>query len=289
MDYKELGRTGFRLPEIGQGTWKYSGGADALRAGIELGACFVDTAESYGTEGSVGEAVRGRRDRVFLATKVSPEHFRHADVLRAADNSLRRLNTDHIDLYQLHRPNYTVPIEETMGALEELVNAGKVRFIGVSNFSEGEIRKAQAALSKHRIVSNQVRYSVADRTIETGLLSYCQEHDITVLAFSPLASGLQNLKARDPGRALARVAAMAGKSEAQVALNWCIAKAGVVAITKTNSIERVRENCEASGWRLSADQARILDRGIRFRRRRPAVAMLRRLLTRVEQRLGRSL
>ena len=253
--------------------------------GFELGACFVDTAESYGTEGSVGEAVRGLRDRVFLATKVSPEHFRRSDVLRAADNSLRRLNTDHIDLYQLHRPNYAVPIEETMGALEDLVNAGKVRFIGVSSFSEGELKRAQAALSKHRIVSNQVRYSVADRTIETGLLSYCQEHDITVLAFSPLASGLQNLKARDPGRALARVAAMAGKSEAQVALNWCIAKAGVVAITKTNSIERVRENCGASGWRLSADQTRILDRGIRFRRRRPAVAMLRRLLMRVEQRL----
>jgi hypothetical protein len=289
MDLKELGGTGLRLPEIGQGTWNYRGGAAPLRAGIELGACFIDTAESYGTEDSVGEAIRGLRDRVFLATKVSPGHFRRSHLLQAADNSLRRLKTGYIDLYQLHRPNYTVSIEETMGAVEELVDAGKVRFIGVSNFSEGEIKKAQAALSRYRIVSNQVRYNLADRTIETGLLSYCQEHAITILAYSPLAGGLQHLNARDPGGTLVRVAAMAGKSEAQVALNWCIAKGQVVAITKMSSIARVRENCEASGWRLSADQIRMLERGVRFRRRSAAEAVLRRVVTRVEQRFGKSL
>jgi hypothetical protein len=115
------------------------------------------------------------RSRVFIATKVSPAHFRRSDVLMAADKSLERLRTDCIDLYQLHRPNYTVPIEETMGAMEELVDAGKIRFIGVSNFSVGEVRKAQAALSRYRVVSNQICYNLVERSVELGLLRYCRE------------------------------------------------------------------------------------------------------------------
>jgi len=100
--------------EIGLGTWEYRGGVEPLRRGIELAACFVDTAESYGTEEIAGKAIRGVRDRVFLATKALPRHFRRADLLRAADQSLARLKTDHIDLYQLHWPHYTVPLDETM-------------------------------------------------------------------------------------------------------------------------------------------------------------------------------
>ena len=189
MNYKELATTVIELPELALGTWRHQGGVEALLAGIDLGAKFIDTAESYGTEEVVGAAIKGIRSRVFLATKVSPRHFRREEVIRAAESSLRRLQTDHIDLYQLHWPNYTVPIAETMGAMEELVGMGKVRFIGVSNFSAREIEKAQVSLSKAKIVSNQVRYSLVDRTIEYGLLQYCEAKKITILAFSPLASG----------------------------------------------------------------------------------------------------
>jgi aryl-alcohol dehydrogenase-like predicted oxidoreductase len=184
MICKELAKTGITLPELALGTWQYQGGVEPL------GANVIDTAESYGTEGVVRQAIQGIRHKVFLATKVSPRHFRRPDIIRAAEQSLKRLKTDYIDLYQLHWPNYTVPVGETMAAMEELVETGKIRFIGVSNFSASEIEKAQATLSKNRIVSNQVRYNLVDRTIEHGLLQYCEAKQITVLAFSPLANGL---------------------------------------------------------------------------------------------------
>src|SRR4029077_2021671 len=140
------------------------------RAAIEYGACLIDTAEAYGTEEIVGQAISGRRDRVFLATKVLPRNFKRRDLVAAAERSLRRLGTDYIDLYQLHWPNLTVPIEETMRGMEELVDTAKVRFIGVSNFSVRDLINAQAALSKQRIAANQVRYNLVERTIEGGLL-----------------------------------------------------------------------------------------------------------------------
>ncbi len=285
MNYKCLADTTVRLPEIGLGTFNYKGGVEPLRAGIALGASLIDTAESYGTEEIVGEAIRGNRDRVFLASKVSPTHFRRQALLLAAERSLQRLRTDYIDLYQLHRPNYTVPIQETMAAMEELVEQGKIRFIGVSNFSVAELKRAQAALSKHKIVSNQVRYSLVERSIEPELLSYCQENRIAVIAYSPLAKGLPHIKLRDPENFLAHVAAMTGKTEAQVALNWCVAKNAVIAIPKATSVDHVVENCAASDWQLSPDQIRLLE-GIGFRRRGRLEAALRRLARRVLQRVG---
>jgi len=198
MLLRELGKTGIRLPEIGFGTWNYSGGVEPLRAAIERGARLIDTAESYGTEEIVGEAIKGRRHQVFLASKALPRNFRRRDLLAAAERSLRRLGTDHIDLYQLHWPNLTIPIEEPMRAMEELVDTGKIRFIGVSNFSVRDMVNTQAALSKQRIAANQVRYSLIERTIEGGLLEYCQKKRIMVIAYSPLATGLGNIRAADP-------------------------------------------------------------------------------------------
>src|SRR5262245_51313569 len=131
MFLTELGRTGVRIPEVGLGMWDYHAGPDPLRSGLDADALFIDTAESYGNESVAADAITGRRAKVFLATKVSPQNFRRADVHKAADNSLRRLRTDYIDLYQLHKPNDAVPLEETLGAMEELVDAGKVRYIGV--------------------------------------------------------------------------------------------------------------------------------------------------------------
>ena len=264
MEYKELGATGVKLPEIGLGTWNYRGGVEPLRKAIELGAYLIDTAELYGTEDVVGEAVDGRRQKVFIATKVSANHLRSDQVLRAAEQSLKRLRTDYIDLYQIHWPDLSVPIEETMGAMEKLVDAGKVRFIGVSNFYLKNLREAEASMKKHKIVSNQVKYSLVCRGIEEDMLSYCQNNRITVIAYSPLDKGAlaaKSLFKRRAARAvLERVASETGKTTTQVALNWCISKPNVIAIPKTDKVERVTEDCGASGWRLSPRHLEILDR-----------------------------
>jgi diketogulonate reductase-like aldo/keto reductase len=287
VNTKELAKTGVMLPELALGTWQYRGGVEPLQAGIELGARFVDTAESYGTEEVVGQAIHGIRDKVFLATKVSPRHFRRSDLIRAAEQSLKRLNTSYIDLYQLHWPNYSVPIGETMAAMEELVKAGKIRFIGASNFSAKDIDRAQRCLSSNRIVSNQVRYSLVDRTIEDGLLQYCEVEKIAVLAFSPLDTGLENLRNFDGDDVLGRVAGETGKTRAQVALNWCLCRRPVIAIFKADRVEHVREDCGASGWLLRPDHLEALTR-VAFRRRGPAERFARRLARRTLQRFGRN-
>jgi len=284
---KEQANRGIRLPEIGFGTWNYRGGVEPLRAAIECGARLIDTAESYGTEEIVGEAIKGRRHQVFLATKVLPRNFRRHDLIAAAERSLRRLGTDHIDLYQLHWPNLAIPIEEPMRGMEELVDAGKVRFIGVSNFSVRDLVNAQAALSRQRIATNQVRYSLIERTIEGGLLEYCQKNGITVIAYSPLAMGLENIRARDPGGVLRKAAEASGKSEAQVALNWCIHHENVIAIPKASSIEHVVENMGASGWKLRRDLAQLLEDKIRYRRRGALEMRARRVVRWGMQKLGR--
>ena len=288
MQLRELAKTGVNLPVIGLGTWQYQGGVDPLRMGVTLGARFIDTAESYGTEEIVGQAIQGVRKDIFLASKVSPRHFRYSDVIQSADASLKRLKTDYIDLYQLHWPNYTIPIAETMGAMEQLVDNGKIRFIGVSNFMLSDLRDAQKAMVKHKIVSNQVRYNLIDRTIENGLLAYCQDHDITVIAHSPLATGLASIQARDPENVLGKLAGAKSKTVAQLALNWCLAKQDVVVIPKSNSSEHVTENCAASDFHLSPEDLWLLDTKVRFQRRSPLEIRLRRFARHALQMTGRN-
>ena len=189
MDTKPLGKSGVALPEIGLGTWEFSGDASVIHRAIELGSFLLDTAESYGTEERVGRAIAGRRDEVFLATKVSPSHFRHADVLAACDRSLRALGVETIDLYQLHAPSADVPIEETMGAMADLVAAGKVRHVGVSNFSVREMEAAEDALGPDLVVENQIKYSLFDHRFADTVIPYCEERGIMVLAYSSLEQG----------------------------------------------------------------------------------------------------
>jgi hypothetical protein len=289
MELKLFGSSQTQIPAIGFGTWKYQGGIEPLRAVVDRGYCFLDTAENYGTEELVGEAIRGRRQQVFLASKVAPRNFRRADLIRAAENSLRRLGTDTIDLYQLHWPNLTVPIEESMAAMEELADSGKIRFIGVSNFRLGYLRKAQAALSRHKIMSNQVRYSLIDRTIEDGLLQYCRKNSITIIAFSPLGLNFTSLRSADPEGALSQLAAKSGRTEAQIALNWLIAKDGVVTIPKASTVPHALEDWEAAGWRLSADQYALLEKKIRFTSRGRLECLFRDFVRYVAQRRGKAL
>jgi diketogulonate reductase-like aldo/keto reductase len=218
------------------------------------------------------------RDRVFLATKVSKWHLRPRDLNRAIDESLSRLRTDYVDLYQIHEPSDEIPLEETLGAMEDLVDAGKVRFIGVSNFSVQQLDAARRFMRKHPIVSNQVRYNIADRSIESELLTYCQSTGVTLIAYSPLGRELRRVVDCDPHRVLERLSEETGKTVPQIVLNWCLCHDGVVAIPKSNSEQHVLENCGASGWRLTLAQVGLLDQVVKFRKRSSVELALRRLV-----------
>ena len=292
MNYRELGNTGVKISEIGMGTWEYKAGPDMLRKAIDLGATFIDTAELFeeetaenrGSEEVVGRAIKGIREKVFVSTKTN--HWRRKDVLRSAETSLKKLGIDCIDLYTVHWPNAKTPMEETLGAMEELAEQGKVRFLGVSNFSIGEMKRAQAALRKHKIVSNQLRYNLIDRTIEPRLLPYCRQNGITLIAFSPLGHSFQRVRDCDPEDALGKVANEIGKTRAQVALNWCLRKPGVTAIPKTNSESHLVENCASSGWQLSEEQCSLLDQKVKFHRRGELEAAVRRFARGMFQKLS---
>lgn len=239
-----------KIPEIGLGTWNYGNDPAPLEAGIKLGARFIDTAEGYGTEKVSGLAAKRSGGGVFMATKVSGKHLGYDNVLRAAEASVRKLGVAVIDLYQIHWPNSVFPVAETMRAMQKLVDEKTVRFVGVSNFSVREMEEAQGFMPHTPIVSNQVRYSLADRGIERELLPFCEKNGVTVIAYTPLASGRL---CRADG-VLGEVAREAGKTPAQVALNWCLARENVVVIPKSDSVERTVENCGASGWSLTAGQ-----------------------------------
>lgn len=264
MEFKELGATGTMVPEIGIGVWRYGGGVAPLRKAVDLGASLIDTAEVYGTENVVGQAIKGIRDSVFVASKVSGDHLRNKDVIKAAEASLKRMDISCIDLYQIHWPAGHVPIAETMRAMEDLADRGMIKYIGVSNFSAAELREALAVMKHHPIVSNQVIYSLNRRGIEDELVPYCAQNQVTIIAFTPLDSGRLAKRAEYESnpkgmRTLAQIAKETGKTLAQVALNWITAKPGTITIPKSDHVERVEENCGASGWRLSGEQVHLLD------------------------------
>jgi diketogulonate reductase-like aldo/keto reductase len=264
MELRQLGATGVMIPEIGIGVWRYTGGIEPLRRGIESGATLIDTAEIYGTEEVVAAAINGLSSRVFVASKVSGHHLGYDDVMRAAEASLKRLNIPSIDLHQVHWPNSLFPIKDTMRAMETLADRKIISHIGVSNFSTAELREARSAMTHYPIVSNQVLYNLNRREIELDLLPYCQREGITVIAYTPLDNGRLARRSDYPYnpegmKALEFVAGQTCKPLAQVALNWCTAHANVITIPKSNSAARIAENCGASGWRLSPDQLELLN------------------------------
>ena len=196
---RPFGPTGVPVAVIGQGTWRMGERPErrrdevaALRLGIELGMTHIDTAEMYGDGGAervVGEAVAGQRDRVFLASKVLPSNASHAGTIRACEASLRRLRTDHLDLYLLHWWSERHPVEETMRAMAELVKRGLVPLAGVSNFEVNQLRRAQTALGELPLACNQVLYHLRDRAIEEDVLPYGERERIAVVGYTPLARG----------------------------------------------------------------------------------------------------
>lgn len=268
MNTRILGQSGVSISEVGFGTWKYKGDPDVLQHALDLGSTFIDTAESYGTESAVGKSLLGRRHDAFIATKVSPWNFRYPEVIKAAENSLKNLSIDTIDLYQLHAPNRTIPIEETMGAMRDLVSTGKVRFIGVSNFSVGELVAAQSALGNIPIVSNQIKYSIFDHEFADPIVTYCQDHGIAILAYSPLeASGYQNeLKSNQPLQTLLKgMSEETGKTQVQILLRWGLQKENVITIPATNDLSHLQENIGASGWTLDAEQYATLNEAVKLK------------------------
>ena len=239
----------------------------AIRRGIATGLCHIDTAEMYAggrAEELVGIAMKGqgiRRADYFLTDKVWKTHLRYDDVLRAAEASLKRLGTDYIDLYLIHQVNPDVPEEETIRAMNRLKREGVIRHIGVSNFSEERLKRAQAA-SDAPIVANQLHYNLRIREIEQcGLLDYCRSQGIMVIAWRPL---------RGLDLALPLIVTLAekyGKTPSQIALNWLLCQENVVTITKAANPLHLAENMGALGWVLEKEDAE------RLRREYPAEAV----------------
>lgn len=299
MEYTTLGSSDLRVSKVGLGTWQFGTeawgfGADfserdalaAVEKALELEINLIDTAEVYGegrSEELVGRAIKGKRDRVVIATKVSGGHLRAQDLIKACEGSLKRLGIETIDLYQIHWPSAYVPLEETMAALERLIDQGKVRYAGVSNFPVPLLKEAQRHF-KHKIVANQVRYNLLQRDSEKELLPYCREQGITLIAYSPLAQGLLTGKYDEQNQpsdrvregnplfrgenlrqtlgvvsVLKEIGAAHGKSPAQVALRWLIDREGVVAIPGAKRPEQVEANAGALGWPLSPEERARLD------------------------------
>jgi diketogulonate reductase-like aldo/keto reductase len=235
----------------------------ALKKGLELGINLIDTAEIYQTEDLVAEAIKGyKRDDLFIATKVAGNHIRYDDVLKAAYGSLNRLQCSYIDLFQIHWPNSRIPIEQTMKAMEKLVEDGKVRYIGVSNFSLEQMSKAEEALSKNNLASNQVEYNLIEREIEKDLLPYCERKGIAIFAYQPIAQGVLANPDTKIKIELDKVSAKhGGKTPAQIALNWLVSKSHVVfPIPRASRPERVIENVGSVGWNLGPDNMEKLEK-----------------------------
>lgn len=265
---------GEAVPVLGQGTWTM--GDDprrrreevaAMQLGLDLGMTLIDTAEMYadgGAERVVAAATAGRRDEVFLISKVLPEHAAPRATIAACERSLKRLKTDRIDLYLLHWRGNT-PLEETLQAFAALARAGKIRYWGVSNFDLEDMNELIGPAGGIGVAGNEVMYNLKRRGIEYDLLAWCRRRHIPIVAYSPLDQG-----ALVRSRNLERVAAQLGASAAQVALAWLLRRKGVIAIPRATSEAHVRENRAALDLRLGKAVLAELDRAFAPpRRKRP--------------------
>lgn len=264
MRYEEL--QGVKIPKVGFGTWNLGGGTRAdprqdttalasLHSALELGYAHFDTAESYAnghTEELLGRAIqdaRVDRARIFLTSKVRAENLTGRGVTRACEGSLRRLGTEYLDLYLIHWPNPAVPLEDTFAGLDALVESGKVRHLGVSNFSRDLLAAGRAA-SKAPLLTNQIPYSVAERSyVNNGVLDYCQSADILVTAYSPLEQ-----RALRPSPELLQIALKRSLTPYQIAIAWLCSQPRVITIPMSTDPVHQRANLEAADIMLSADE-----------------------------------
>ena len=253
-----------KVPALGMGTWRmgerralHDEEIRSLQRGIELGMSLIDTAEMYGegaTETLVGEAIAGRRDKVFLVSKVYPHNASALGTLQACERSLARLATDRIDLYLLHWRG-DVPLAETVKAFERLQRDGKIRHWGVSNLDRADMEELYAAPGGKRVAANQVLYNLTRRGIEWDLLPWCVKRNIAVIAYSPVE---QAALLREPR--LRALAARIGYSPAQLALAWVLSRDSVIAIPKAGTLDHVDENFAAADGILDAAVLAELDK-----------------------------
>jgi diketogulonate reductase-like aldo/keto reductase len=256
-------RDGRIVPALGQGSARLAHGRHppaeeeaALRTGIDLGMTLIDTAEIYGSEELIGRVIAGQRDRVFLVSKVWPNHVAGDGIARACAASLRRLGTDRLDLYLLHWPNGVSDFGHVVKAFEDLRAAGKIRAWGVSNFKVAEMEKLFRVPQGDRCAMNQVPYSLDDRGIERDLLAWCERHDVPVMAYSPLGGPGAGLLTNP---ALARIGAAHNCAAAAVALAWTMRSGRVIAIPESGSVDHVKENAAALSLNLSPQELKDLD------------------------------
>lgn len=270
-------RNGTRVSAIGLGTWHMGDDVRqraqevrALQTGIDLGATLIDTAEMYASgraEEVVGAAIKGRRDSVYLVSKVLPQNASRAGAVKACEASLKRLKTDRIDLYLLHWRG-SIPFAETLAGFDDLLKAGKIGGFGVSNLDLKEMAEWLALKHGDKTLVNQVMYSIRERGIDFDLLPWSLERRIALMAYCPLAQG-----ALPGSQVLARIAKRHNATAAQVMLAWVLRHEHVIAIPKSARPERVRENVAASEIVLSAEDLMDLDRDFPPPRKPQALAM----------------
>ncbi|WP_316861280.1 aldo/keto reductase [uncultured Cohaesibacter sp.] len=252
-----------QLPALGQGTW-YMGDSAAskkdeiasLRRGVELGLKVIDTAEMYGSgksERLVGEAIEPIRDEIFLVSKVLPYNASRSGTIEACEQSLKRLGTDHLDLYLLHWPGPN-PLSETIGAFEELQKAGKIRYWGVSNFDPNDMAELLSTQGGERVATNQVLYNLTRRGIEWDFLPQSNADDMPIMAYSPIEQA-RLLKSKG----LQKLASDLGITAAQLALAWLLTRKGVLAIPKAGTPAHVEQNAAALEIDLSEETLTELD------------------------------
>ncbi len=270
--------SGQPIPVLGMGTWKMGESnrnlqreVEALRYGLELGLTLIDTAEMYGEGGAeevVAQAMAGRRSEIFLVSKVYPHNASKQGVVAACERSLKRLNTDYLDLYLLHWRG-SVPLSETLEAFQMLKAAGKIRDYGVSNFDIEDMEEAVHLEEGKAIATNQVLYNLTRRGIERNLLPWCQQRQIPMMAYSPIEQGrlLNN-------RALKTMAQERGVTPAQIAIAWLLHQGEVIVIPKSSRIEHIAQNYAALNLTLSREELAALDAAFPAPARTIPLAML---------------
>jgi diketogulonate reductase-like aldo/keto reductase len=266
MEHRQFGATGRLVPVVGQGTWYVENNdpADvvaAMRRGLELGMTHIDTAEMYGAgaaEEIVAEVIAGRREEVFLVSKVLPMHASRAGTVAACEKSLGRLRTDHLDCYLLHwRGDY--PLEETIAAFEQLRQDGKTLSWGVSNFDESDLDEIVNIAGEHRLACNQVLYHLKVRAIEHAVLPCCERHGVAVVAYSPFGHGDFPGPRTRGGRVLQEIAEAHGATPRQVALRFLLRRRSTFVIPKATTTDHVEENARAGDLRLTEEELARID------------------------------
>jgi diketogulonate reductase-like aldo/keto reductase len=264
MRFQSFGNSKQDVSVMGQGTWYIdrgdrNGAVAALRRGIDLGMTHIDTAEMYGdAELVVADAIAGRRDEVFVVSKVLPSNASRRGTIAACERSLQRLKTDRLDCYLLHwRGSYS--LSDTVAAFEELVEAGKIRSWGVSNFDVDDLDELLGVAGKGRIACNQVLYHLQERAIEHAVIPWCEQHGVAVVAYSPFGHNDFPSPRSEAGRVLQRIAETHGASPRQVALGFLTRRPSVFAIPKASMPAHAADNAAAGALALSEAEIKAID------------------------------